>query len=214
LPVPWDKDDPRDAGVLEDNLERVLRDIVLIAPLRRPPSIGMAQEWHRQLYKDVRLPVLYYAGEIRDSDSKFPELYGYEVAVGPFLGVASRLVPEQLANLETTLRRAVAVLDAAIPPGSQPTPDQVRSMVSLCANIHGEWVRIHPFANGNGRTARLWVNWCALRYGLPAFLRVKPRPTGSPYAVAAMRSMSGDHRSMTAVLMDILDRHLSGQGRS
>jgi fido (protein-threonine AMPylation protein) len=210
LPVPWDKDDPRDARVLEDNLERVLRDIALIARLRHPPSIWMAQEWHRQLYKDVRLPIPYYAGEIRDSDSRFPELYGYEVAIGPFLGVGSRLVPKQLASLETTLRHAVTVLDAAIPRGSQPTPDQVKSVVSLCANVHGEWVRIHPFANGNGRTARLWVNWCALRYGLPAFLRVKPRPTGSPYAVAAMQSMSGDHRATTAVLMDMLDRHLSG----
>ena len=209
MPVPWDEDDPRDARVLEDNLERVLRDIALTAPLRRPPSILMAQEWHRELYKGVWLPVPYYAGEIRDSDSRFPELYGYEVGIGPFLGVASRFVPEQLADLEATLRRAVAVLDAAIPVASEATPVQVRSVVSLCANLHGEWVRIHPFANANGRTARLWVNWCALRYGMPAFLRVKPRPKGNDYAIAAMRSMTGDHRAMAAVLMDMLDRQVS-----
>jgi hypothetical protein len=32
----------------------------------------MAQEWHRRIYAGVRLPVSYYAGKIRDSDSKFP----------------------------------------------------------------------------------------------------------------------------------------------
>lgn len=214
MPVAWNEDDPQDAGVLKNNLESVQRVIALIAPLRHPPSIWMAQGWHRQIYKGMRLPVPYYAGEIRDSDSRFPELYGYEVAIGPHLGVASRLVPEQLAKLETTLRSAVAVLDAAIPVGSRPTPAQVRSVMSLCANTHGEWVRIHPFANGNGRIARLWVNWSALRYSLPTFVSVKPRPAGNLYAVAAMRSMSGDHSTMVLVLEDMLDRHLTGPGQS
>ena len=170
----------------------------------------MAREWHRQIYRGVRLPIPYFAGEIRDSDPELPELFGYEVAVGPYLGVASRLVPEQIAEFESTMRQAVDVLDAAIPGGNRPSDAQVRSVVSLCANAHGEWIRIHPFANGNGRTARLWVNWCALRYGLPPFIRLKPRPEGNLYSVAAMSSMRGDHRAMIAVLTDMLDRHLSG----
>jgi len=174
----------------------------------------MAQEWHRQLYRDMRLPIPYYAGEIRDSDPRFPELFGYEVAIGPFPGVASWLVPEQLAEFEATMQDAVALLDAAIPVNSQPIDAQVRSVMSLCANAHGEWVRIHPFANGNGRTARLWASWSALRYGLPSFVRLKPRPEGSLYSVAAMRSMSGDHRAMVLVLEDMLDRHLNASGPS
>lgn len=170
----------------------------------------MAREWHRQIYRGVRLPVPYYAGEIRDSDPDFPELYGYEVGVGPHLGVPSRLVPEQLAEFEETLREAVGVLDTVLPAGNRPSDAQARSIVSLCANAHGEWIRIHPFANGNGRTARLWVNWCALRYGLPPFLRLQPRPAESLYAVAAMRSMEGYHRAMVVFLESELDRHLRG----
>jgi hypothetical protein len=50
----------------------------------------MAREWHRRIYRGMRLPVPYYAGEIRDSDPELPELFGYEVAVGSYLGVASR----------------------------------------------------------------------------------------------------------------------------
>jgi Fic family protein len=51
-------------------------------------------------------------------------------------------------------------------------------------------VRIHPFANGNGRTARLWANFIAMRYGLEAFVRVRPRPDGG-YANAAAEAMQG-----------------------
>jgi len=141
----------------------------------------MAQTWHRQIYKGARLPVHYFAGEIRDSDVKFPELYGYEVGVGPQRGVDSSLVPQQLASFEEAMKKAVAVMDPAIPAGGNPAdPAQLRSVLTLCAYTHGEWIRIHPFANGNGRTARLWANWCALRYGVPPFVRLKPRPEGNP----------------------------------
>jgi fido (protein-threonine AMPylation protein) len=167
----------------------------------------MAQEWHRRIYAGVSLPVPYYAGEIRDSDPKFPELYGYEVRVGQQRGVESKLVPEQLAHFEAAMEKAVAVLDP-IPPGGSPTDEaQLRSVLTLCAYAHGEWIRIHPFANGNGRTARIWANWCALRYGVPPFVRLKPRPDGNLYATASALSMRGDHEAMVAVFADMLDRH-------
>ncbi|MFP5345434.1 MAG: Fic family protein [Actinomycetes bacterium] len=51
--------------------------------------------------------------------------------------------------------------------------------------MHGEWVRIHPFADGTGRTARIWVTWLLLRYGLPTFVTLEPRPTDTAYARAA-----------------------------
>jgi len=172
----------------------------------------MAQEWHRRIYKGVRLPVPYYAGEVRDSDPRFPQLDGYEVRVGPQRGVDSRLVPEQLDHFEAAMKKAVLVLDSAIPTGSSPSdPAQLRSVLTLCAHAHGEWVRIHPFVNGNGRTARLWANWCALRYRLPPFVRLKPRPEGNLYATASALSMRGDHQPMFAVLADMLDRHLGNE---
>jgi fido (protein-threonine AMPylation protein) len=170
----------------------------------------MAQEWHRQVYAGVRLPVTYFAGEIRDSDSRFPELYGYEVAVGPQRGVESRLVPAELEGFETAMNEAVAALDPVIPGNGSPTDvAQLRSVLTLCAHAHGEWVRIHPFANGNGRIARLWANWCALRYGLPPFVKLKPRPEGYLYAAASALSMRGEHELTVAIFADMLDRHLA-----
>jgi Fic family protein len=139
----------------------------------------MAQDWHREIYRGVPLPVPYYAGEIRD-------------------------------HFQDTARRATAALDGAIPTGSKPTKDQqLLSVLTLCASLHGEWVRIHPFANGNGRTARLWANWAALRYGLPPFVTVKPRPAGVAYALAAYASMKHEHQVMTGVFLEMLQAHLA-----
>jgi len=81
--------------------------------------------------------------------------------------------------------------------------------MALAANAHGEWIYIHPFANGNGRTARLWILWITLRYGLPPFMRLKPRPDTLFYAAATQASMrSRDHSQMIIVLNDMLAARL------
>jgi fido (protein-threonine AMPylation protein) len=167
----------------------------------------MAQAWHRQIYEGATLPVWYFAGEIRDSDPHYPELFGYEVGVGVAEGVPSAEVPAELARFEASMQAAVRQLDAVVPVGSAVGATTLGSVVTLCALAHGEWVRIHPFANGNGRTARLWADWCAVRYGLPPFVRLKPRPAGNAYSLAASRSMLGDHEPTIRVFLDMLDEY-------
>jgi hypothetical protein len=64
-------------------------------------------------------------------------------------------------------------------------------------------VRIHPFANGNGRTARLWANYVLMRYGLPPIVRLRPRPDGG-YGVAGAAAMDGDWEPTVAVFRKLL----------
>ena len=145
-------------------------------------------------------------------DSRFPELYGYEVEIGGVPGLPSVSVPQALVGFQAAARAACAQLDDVIEPSPAATVAlgsvQLHGVLTLCAFLHGEWVRIHPFANGNGRTARLWANWAALRYGLPPFLTIKPRP-GQLYAAAGMASMRGDHRVALAVFRQMLDEYLA-----
>lgn len=55
-----------------------------------------------------------------------------------------------------------AQLDALSP---TTTPDAFADALATVATyIHGELVRIHPFRNGNGRTARICVNYFARRF--------------------------------------------------
>jgi hypothetical protein len=176
----------------------------------------MADGWHRRIYAGVAsVPSAAYVGHIRGSPH--PDLVDYEVVLADrrtgaitASGVPAVHVTAELGAFESSLRLAVARLDGELGAGERPsTSEQVFAVVQLCALVHGEWVRIHPYANGNGRTARVWANWVALRYGLPPFVRIKPRPDGLLYGLAAHRSMGvggavPDHDLTFSVCVDLL----------
>lgn len=210
MPVPWNDDPAGWERHIEGHLNRLGNAVVAQAGLRAVPTIAMAQDWHRETYRGVPLPVPCYAGEIRDTDAEFPELIGYEVAVGTAMGAPSSEVPAALAAFEAGLQAIIARMDRAIAVGDRPgTSADLFAVLEVAAIAHGEWVRIHPFANGNGRIARLWANWVSVRYGLPFFLTLKPRPANVLYASAAAASMRGDHRPMVVTFLTLLDQHIA-----
>jgi fido (protein-threonine AMPylation protein) len=132
-----------------------------------------------------------------------PNLENIQVHIGGRYGVAACDVPAALNHFNDVLQRAVRRLDEWIPTDVELGPDQLAAIVEVCAWAHSEWVRIHPFANGNGRTARLWVNCLASRYGLPPFLRLRPRPEGR-YALACARAMLADRAPTVALFHELL----------
>lgn len=212
MPTAWEEL-PADAPRIATNAQHVLSGIAGAAHRRSLPAVAMAQQWHRELYAEIAAPHPYYAGEVRDSDPRFPELIGYEVRVGPSTGTRSAQVPAALADFQVSAQTVARTLDAAISARADPStmrPQELHGVLTYCANLHGVWVRIHPFANGNGRTARLWANWAALRYGLPPFVRIRPRPAGDAYAAAAYASMRGDHAVTVAVFGQMLREYLAG----
>ncbi|HEX7591396.1 MAG TPA: Fic family protein [Candidatus Limnocylindrales bacterium] len=147
-----------------------------------------------------------YVGNIRDSDPGHPCLVGYEVIVGPSLGVRAADVPNALAAFIGAAGNMIVTLDRVIAPGAIPSDRHlVQAVVRLCAYTHGEWIRIHPFANGNGRTARVWANWIAACCGLPPFVAIKPRLGRTLCAGAVARSMSGDHQVTEALFLELLN---------
>jgi fido (protein-threonine AMPylation protein) len=213
LAVPWNNDSPAFRRQIEQNIVAIARRVRDTAGRGDVPTVAMAQQWHRDIYNEVPLPVPYYAGEIRDSDPRFPELIDYEVAVGTIRGVAAADVPVSLHQFEQGMQAAIEAVDAVLPVGAKArSARELVGVVQLASEAHGEWLRIHPFANGNGRTGRLWVAWVAARYGLPLFLRLKPRPEGNAYAIAAGWSMRGDHRPMQLYIGDLLTQALRQVG--
>lgn len=131
-------------------------------------------------------PESQYVGRFRGESS----LEGCEVEIGNYRGVSSNHVAEELKRFEEKLQKTVDALDGLIVPGQDMSADDVAAVIDLCAWVHSEWIRIHPFTNGNGRTARLWANCIAMRYGLPPFVRLRPRPDGG-YGVVSAKAMEG-----------------------
>lgn len=136
------------------------------------------------------------------------------VRVGECTGASAADVEGATAAFIRSLRNGLAVLDRVIPPGGRPeTPGQLEATLTLIALTHARWIAIHPFANGNGRTARFWANWIAVRYGLPMFVRLRPRPAGSSYIDAARAALcDGDYQPSIAAFREIFARFVVSEG--
>jgi Fic/DOC family len=126
-----------------------------------------------------------------------------EVRVGNKQGTPPGDVAQHLAVFERRLKRAVEALDARYPAGSELDADGLAAVIQLSAWAHAEWVRIHPFANGNGRTARFLANFVFMRYGLPPVIRMRPRPDGG-YGAAGSAAMDGNWQPTVVVFRRIL----------
>jgi hypothetical protein len=125
------------------------------------------------------------------------------VWVGSREGVPPSRVASELRKFERTLRRAVAELDTRYAPGSELDTDGLAAVIDLAAWAHAEWVRIHPFVNGNGRTARIWANYVFMRYGVPPVIRLRPRPGGG-YGDAGAAAMEGNWQATAAAFRRVL----------
>jgi len=196
----WDKDSPQ----LRENLRQVLGQIRQGAARRDGPTLEAARDWQRLILRALRVPHARYIGAFRGEAG----LENLQVRVGANYGVASADVAEELTHFERKLQALVSELDALLPVGHEPDADELAAVIDVCAWVHAEWVRIHPFANGNGRTARLWANSLALRYGLPPFIHLIPRPNVG-YAEASANAMRGDWEPTAKVFRRLLEDFLS-----
>ncbi len=214
---PWNEDDPHDLPRIRDNISEVLAVLRQQAADRPAVNLNTIRQWHERLYRGCTVPVPGYVSHFR-GDPTVPELVGYEVAIGSLpdgsperVGVWSTWLADELSSFEAEFKTGLAHVDRLVPPLQRPSTDaDLGAVLALAAGGHGEWIRLHPFANGNGRLARLLVAFVCLRYSLPVFLNVKPRPYDPTYAIAARASMglppdfTGDHAPTVAVFAHLL----------
>lgn len=132
-----------------------------------------------------------------------PGLEGQPVFIGSHEGTKAELVAGEVDALIARVQSVVGRLDELLPHGEELDRDGLQAVIELAAWAHSEWVRIHPFGNGNGRTARILTNAILMRYGLPPALRLRPRPP-SPYGYAGAEGMQGNAKPMESLLRRLL----------
>lgn len=191
--IDWDDDSEQ----LNSNLQRVISDVRRDALDRVKPTVELARDWQANIMHRLTAPKPQYVGGFRGE----PGLEDCEVAIGGDRGTPSGDVAGELKAFEQKLQHAVTRLDELIAPDHL-SADSVVAVIKLCAWVHSEWIRIHPFANGNGRTARLWANFIAMRYGLPPFARLRPRPDGG-YGEACAQAMKGQWQPTELVFLSM-----------
>lgn len=196
----WDDDSPQ----LRSNLEKVFDSIDRDAARRAVPKIATAKRWQTRMMDGLAVDKPEYVGRFRGE----PGLERCGVHVEGVHGSAPWDVAEALKAFESTLQRAVSGLDARYPDADSLDDDGQSAVVELAAWAHAVWVRIHPFANGNGRTARVWANLILMRYGLPPVVALRPRPGGG-YAAAGAEAMRGQWRPTVRVFRQMLKEYFT-----
>ncbi len=101
------------------------------------------------------------------------------------------VVPERMAAFTRWLRR---------------NPDRLNP-VTLAAFTHYEFVAIHPFFDGNGRTARLLMNLILMRHGYPP--AVVPVTDRKRYYAALEAANRGDRRPFVNLMAQYVERMLT-----
>jgi hypothetical protein len=159
---------------------------------RSSPTEDLARDWHRTMLLGVEIPEDAYRGAFRGD--LHLALSDYEVTVGGLPTTRACHVLAEIGVLMSELQDRVADLDQldAEEDPSALEPEFVEAVLETASWLHCEWVRIHPFVNGNGRTARMWVLWLCGRYGLPALLSLRPRPDLG-YNAAAQLGVIGEY---------------------
>lgn len=200
----WDADSPR----LQANLAHTLSSALQHARARKPPTAALAKAWHTGILRGLDVPNPAFVGAFRGEAA----LEHTGVRVAYCWGAAPGEVADAVSAFLDELEDALARLDGAIrPEGIPETDDALEAVLTAAALAHAKWVEIHPFANGNGRTARMWANWVLMRYGVPPFVRLRPRPEGLPYADASRRALcDGDYEPTIALFFRLFDEFTSG----
>ena len=198
----WDEDSPR----LRRNLRAALASAAAGARRRDSIDLDVLRAWHRRTMTGLAVPNSAWVGRFRGE----PGLQGVEVRIGKHRGLPAARVLAELDRFAIELQRRVDELDASSPTADELTASGLQTVLELTAWAHSQWVRIHPFANGNGRTARILANALFMRYGLPPAIALRPRPMAD-YVHAARQAMQGHWQAMVPVLSAMLTEALGAR---
>ena len=195
----WDADSPTllanlaliDAAVHDDAVRRVT------------PTLKRMREWHTVMMQGLDAEDPAYVGRFRGTPG-YPAL-AEDVEIAGILGTPYANVNVEVQAFESRVRAVVAALDAMYPTPEALDDDGSKAVIELAAYAHAEWVRIHPFINGNGRTSRIWANLIMQRYGMPPVLAMRPRPSGRDYAGSASACMNRDWAPLAAYIRKVYD---------
>jgi fido (protein-threonine AMPylation protein) len=84
-------------------------------------------------------------------------------------------------------------------------PDGDREKAAALADIFMRIIKVHPFKDGNGRTARVAVQYCLRSWGMDYI--VIPKVRNDPVWKAALgAAMDGSLQAMTAFLVERMAR--------
>lgn len=124
---------------------------------------------HGEMFHGLTAPgTAYYAGHYRGEKLRCLEFYEVEIASDPRVGVPAQRVDFDMANLADHILRAgfsAVEKGCALPDSQVPAEDKLYYVVVFACRVLVEFLRIHPYANGNGHMGRFIVWMILVKFG-------------------------------------------------
>lgn len=144
---------PHEEEVLTRNLLSLTQELNQLNYSQTDYSVALIRGWHERLFIGVRD----HAGKIRTAD------YGeVKLDFGPNKSITREEVPEAFDKHIVVAKGLFRQLD-----GLTHTIRFIEEAIKAAAYLHADLIKIHPFRDGNGRTARLAMKYVLLKYKLP-----------------------------------------------
>ena len=194
-PQKWEyRDFPNGASILQN------RCAAIIVSIRRGsvPECAIAgdtRSMHRKMFEGLTPPECdYFAGNYRGDPFKCLRHLKVGVAGDSAVGVAPEKVLSDLREFAQAVKLGLQKHEAALalPNAQISSQDKFLYYVSFVCVTLCEFLRIHPYANGNGHISRFIVWWLLGKYGhWPKKWPLDQRPA-PPYTELLSRHRQGD----------------------
>lgn len=168
--------------------------------LNEQEALGVATV-ERYLLEEVDYPIEFSVWLVQDLHRRaFGQLYDWAGQwrrtvpnVGAYVPPDAARVPQLLYEFADEVRYRQQQLPA------EPTPEKVAEVL---AYAHHRLVAIHPFTNGNGRTARLVTDLLAYNYGYQAVVLYQREPgeARTQYLAAIRQADTYELRSLQQLI--------------
>ena len=168
------------------------------------------RKWHLKLLGSfVPSGFDYYAGHFRQIDSRRPCLNQMIGVVGPNFrglpGVVPAHVPKLMERITKIYKEEIRKLE--LDWDTLTESQRIGHLAMALATFVGQFIKIHPFINGNGRVSRLVWRWGVLRYEVPPQVGIIPRPD-PPYSSLMDSAMRGDFNPLAGFIIDYLAQNI------
>lgn len=192
-------EDDRDTSTINKNVANL--DAALAANLghRGAFTLDLPRSWHTDIHAGcLHIPHPGYVGHFR-GEPGLAHVDNFFGEGGKFRGAPAGEVLDRLAALESEVQSKIAVWDERIAVPEDATLSRLNPVVEGLAQSYATWLRIHPFADGNGRTGRVMANWVATRYWQPPVLPGRPVGDADGLRIAttpAIQESTADYRPL------------------
>jgi fido (protein-threonine AMPylation protein) len=181
----WEYRQHRDAAVLEERCLAVLRRIAAKdLPFRA--AISDTRPIHRHMFEGLTPSACdYYAGHYRGEGFRCLKYLCVHVGNDSRVGTPADRVIADVSHVVQLLKQHLAGIEIgqALPNSQVSETDKLLYLVRFACLVLCEFMRVHPYANGNGHIGRFLVWSLLTSYGFwPKKWPLHDRPPDPPYS--------------------------------